>query len=127
MHKTMNLKGFVLILGIALALFLTFHLMLRGSLNQKEEKERELQVALTRLEERNKALNESLSKVGTSDYIVSSAMRDYSFMNKNDIRFEFDHPEALQAYSESEFAILMDEIYTYSESEFATLMEEKLR
>lgn len=123
----MNLKGFVLLLGVALTVFLVLHLMLRSSLDEKAEKERELQVALTTLEERNKALMGQLDRVGTSDFIVSSAIRDYSFMNRNDIRFEYDHPEALQAYSESEFAILMDEIYSYSEGELASLLAERIR
>ena len=34
MNKTMNLKGFVVILGIALVIFLTFHLILQNSLGQ---------------------------------------------------------------------------------------------
>ncbi len=123
----MNLKGFILLLGVALTVFLVLHLMLRSSLDEKAEKERELQVALTTLEERNKALMGQLDRVGTSDFIVSSAIRDYSFMNRNDIRFEYDHPEALQAYSESEFAILMDEIYSYSEGELASLLAERIR
>ena len=127
LHKTMNLKGFVLLLGVALTVFLVLHLMLRSSLDEKAEKERELQVALTTLEERNKALTGQLDRVGTSDFIVSSAIRDYSFMNRNDIRFEYDHPEALQAYSESEFAILMDEIYSYSEGELSSLLAERIR
>ena len=110
MRKTMNLKGFVLILGIALVIFLALHLMLRDSLNKKTEKEKDLQVTLTRLEEKNRGLKEQLARVGTEQFIVSSAIQDYSFMNKNDIRFDFDHPEALYAYSEQEIRILMDEL-----------------
>lgn len=110
MNKTMNLKGFVVILGIALVIFLTFHLILQNSLGQKTDREKELQVTLTALEEENRNLTARMNVVGTDDYIVSSAIQNYSFMNKNDIRFEFENPEALYAYSEEEIRILMDEM-----------------
>lgn len=126
-HRTMNMRGFIVILILALSVFLIFHLMLRGTLNEKERQETELQEELAKLEERNRELNNQLARVGTDDYIVSSAIRDYSFMNKDDIRFEYDHPEALQAYSEAEFTILMEEMKTYSGDEFATLLEERLK
>ena len=51
-----------------------------------------------------------LKLVDTEDYIVSSAMTNFAFMNKNDLRFQFTNPEALYAYTESELKILMDEI-----------------
>ena len=41
---------------------------------------------------------------------MSSAIQNYDFMNKNDIRFEYENPEALYAYSEQEIRILMDEM-----------------
>ena len=37
-------------------------------------------------------------------------MENYSYMNKDDIRFEFTNPEALYAYTEEEIRILMDEM-----------------
>ena len=110
MQKTMNMKGFVLILALALVIFLALHIMLRDSLNRSTAKEKDLQVTLTRLEELNKGLKDQLERVGTDDYIVSSAIQNYSFMNKDDIKFEFDNPEALYAYSEEEIRILMDEL-----------------
>ena len=67
-------------------------------------------MTLTALEEENRNLTARMNVVGTDDYIVSSAIQNYSFMNKNDIRFEFDNPEALYAYSEEEIRILMDEM-----------------
>ncbi len=110
MQKTMNLKGFVTILGIAVVVFLVLHIMLQNSLSKKTEKEKDLEVTLTRLEETNRGLKNQLERVGTEEYIVSSAIQDYSFMNKKDIKFEFDNPEALYAYSEQEIQILMDEL-----------------
>ena len=37
-------------------------------------------------------------------------MRNYSFVQKDAIRFEFTNPDAIYGYSEEELAILMDEI-----------------
>ena len=43
MYRTMNLKGFLLILGIMLIVFLIFHSALRGTVNQKAEEEKRQQ------------------------------------------------------------------------------------
>ena len=41
---------------------------------------------------------------------MSSAVKDYSYVKKDAIRFEFTNPEVLYAYSEEELQILMDEM-----------------
>ena len=110
MNKTMNLKCFLLILGIMLLLFLILHSTLRGTVNEKAEEEKILRVKKTRLEEEYKRLNKELNVVGTDEYIMSSAVRDYSYVRRDAIRFEFTNPEVLYAYSESELQILMDEM-----------------
>lgn len=110
MQRTMNRKGFLLITGVMLLVFLAFYLILSNQLGQRREQENALRVSLTRLEETNKELNNRLSLVGTEDYIVSSARSDFAYMNKNDLRFEFSNPEALYAYTEEEMKILMDEM-----------------
>ena len=110
MKREMNLKGFFLIIGIILLVFFIVHPILSGKRNEKQAEENALKVELTRLEAENKDLNTQLDIVGTTDYIVSSAMSNYSYVNRNDIRFEFSNPEALYAYSEDEIRILMDEI-----------------
>ena len=71
---------------------------------------KEADAALTRLEDENRELTDQLSIVGTKDYIVSSAMENYSYVKKDDIRFEFSNPEALYTYSEEELRILVDEM-----------------
>ena len=110
MYRSMNLKGFLLILGVMLAVFLILHSALRGSVNRKAEEEKLLRVQKTKLEEEFKALNRELNVVGTDEYIMSSAVKDYSYVKKDAIRFEFTNPEALYAYSEAELQILMDEM-----------------
>ena len=110
MYRSMNLKGFLLILGVMLAAFLILHSALRGSVNRKAEEEKLLRVQKTKLEEEFKALNRELNVVGTDEYIMSSAVKDYSYVKKDSIRFEFTNPEALYAYSEAELQILMDEM-----------------
>ena len=110
MYRSMNLKGFLLILGVMLLIFLVLHSVLRGTANQKAEEEKLLRVQKTKLEEEYKKLNRQLNVVGTEEYIMSSAVRDYSYVKKDSIRFEFTNPEALYAYSEEELRILMDEM-----------------
>ena len=110
MSKAMNLKGFLLILGIMLLIFLILHTALRGTVNEKAEEEKLLRVRKTKLEEDFKRLNKELNVVGTDEYIMSSAVKDFSYVKKDAIRFEFTNPEVLYAYSEQELQILMDEM-----------------
>lgn len=110
MQRSVSLKGFVLILGLIVAVFLILHTVLRSGVDERAEKEKELKVRLTRLEEENKDLTTQLNVVDTDDYIRSSAVRNYSFVQKDAIRFEFTNPDAIYGYSEEELAILMDEI-----------------
>ena len=110
MYRTMNLKGFLLILGVMLLVFLVLHTVLRGTVNEKTEEEKLLRVRKTKLEEEFKTLNRQLNVVGTDEYIMSSAVKDYSYVKRDAIRFEFTNPEVLYAYSEEELQILMDEM-----------------
>ena len=110
MRKTMTIKGFIVILALVLAVFLTLHLIMKGDINRKAEHESELRQALSRLQEEEKDLKNQLSIVGTEDFIVSSARDNYSFVNKDDIRFEFSNPEALYVYTEEELRVLVDEM-----------------
>ena len=110
MYKTMNMKGFLLILGIMLLIFLILHSVLKSTVDEKAEKEKALRVQLTQLEEENKNLINRLDNVGTDEFIMSSAVRDYSYVRKDAIRFEFTNPEALYAYTDEELQILMDEM-----------------
>ena len=110
MYRSMNLKGFLLILGAMLLIFLILHSVLRGTVNEKAEEEKILRVKKTKLEEEFKRLNRELNVVGTDEYIMSSAVKDYAYVKKDAIRFEFTNPEVLYAYSEAELQILMDEM-----------------
>ena len=109
-RKVMNLRGFLLMLALLLAAFLIVHPILRGKYNEKAGEENALQARLLQLEDENRLLTGQLEIVGTKDYIVTSAMENYSYINKDDIRFEFTNPEALYAYTEDEIRILMDEM-----------------
>ena len=110
MQRTMTVKGFIVILSLILEVFLTFHLLMKGDLSRKAEQQEALSLALADLQEEEKDLKNQLSIVGTEDYIVSSAMENYSYVKKDDIRFEFSNPEALYTYSEEELRILVDEM-----------------
>ena len=110
MHRTMTVKGFIVILSLILAVFLFLHLLMKGDHSRKAEQEETLRAALAELQEEEKDLKNQLSIVGTEDYIVSSAMENYSYVKKDDIRFEFSNPEALYSCPEEELRILVDEM-----------------
>ena len=93
-----------------LVLFLVLFSLLSSRLNARQEEETALRRTLIRLEDENASLDAQLQLVDTEDYIVSSAMTNYAFMNRNDLRFQFTNPEALYAYTEQELKILMDEM-----------------
>ncbi|MCR5296324.1 MAG: hypothetical protein K6E17_02845 [Clostridiales bacterium] len=110
MNRTMNIKGFAVIMSAILVVFFSLHILLQSDLHRKTEKENAMRIALAKLEDENKDLNNRLNLVGTDEYIVSSAMQNYSYVNRNDIRFEFSNPQALYAYTEEEILILLDEL-----------------
>ena len=110
MRKTMNYRRFFWTAGLMLALFGVLFLVISGQLGEKQEEENALRRTLIRLEDENASLDAQLQLVDTEDYIVTSAMTNYAFMNKNDLRFQFTNPEALYAYTEDELKILMDEM-----------------
>ena len=110
MRKTMTFRGFVFLLALILLVFLPLHLILSKRNHEESEQEQMLREAMSHLETENRDLNAQLQVVGTDDYIVSSAIRDYSYVNRNDIRFEFTNPEALYAYTQEEIEILMSEL-----------------
>ena len=110
MQRTMTIKGFLIILALILAVFLVLHLTMKGDLSRKAEQENAMKIALARLQEEEKDLKAQLSIVGTEDFIVSSARENYSYISRDDIRFEFSNPEALYTYSEEELRILVDEM-----------------
>ena len=110
MQKRVDFRRFGWALGLLTAVFLILFWLVSGQLNEKRQQENALRVTLTRLEDENKETEAQLKLVETEDYIVTSAMTNYAFMNKNDLRFRFENPEALYAYTESELKILMDEL-----------------
>ena len=109
MNRTMTFKGFLLILGVMAGIFLILHSVLKGNLDEQNRKQKELQVQMTRLEEENKDLQAKLNMAGTDEYIMANAVKKYSYVKKDAIRFEFTNPEALGAYTDQELQILIDE------------------
>ena len=110
MQRAMTIKGFIVILALILAVFLCLHLIMKGDLSRKAEQEAALQEALAALQNEEKDLRTQLEIVGTDDFVISSARENYSFVSRNDIRFEFSNPEALYTYTEEELRILVDEV-----------------
>ena len=110
MRPTMNWRRFGWLAGGLLAGFLIIFLLLHTQVSRSRQEESALQITLTLAEEQNREMNAQLNQVGTENYIVTSAMTNYAFMNKDDLRFQFSNPEALYAYTEEELKILMDEM-----------------
>ena len=110
MQNTMNYRSFLWIIGAMAAVFLILFLILSGQATEKRQQETALNVTLNRLEEANKEMENRLKLVETEDYVVTSAMNNYAFINRNDLRFQLTNPEALYAYTEDELKILMDEM-----------------
>ena len=110
MEKTVDYRRMALRAGLLILALLILYWFFASRLSERQQQETSLQAELTRLEEENKSMEAELKLVDTEDYIVSSAMTNFAFMNKNDLRFQFTNPEALYAYTESELKILMDEI-----------------
>ena len=110
MNRTMTFKGFLLILGFVLIVFLILHSVLKSSGDEQRQKQQELRVQLTRLEEENKELLSKLNLAGTDEYIMANAVKKYSYVKKDAIRFEYTNPEAIYAYTDQEMQILMDEM-----------------
>jgi cell division protein FtsB len=110
MNRTMTFKGFILIIAAVLVVFLILHSILKGNVDEQSRKQQELRVQLTRLEEENKELLSRLNLAGTDEYIMSNAVKKYSYVKRDAIRFEYTNPEAIYAYSEKELQILMDEM-----------------
>ncbi len=109
MQKTVSYRRFGWALAGILAVFLILYGIASRQLGSRQEEENLLRAKLNDLEEKNQEMDAELKLVGTEDYIVSSAMNNYAFMNKDDLRFQFTNPEALYAYTEEELEILMAE------------------
>ena len=110
MNRTMTFKGFLLILAIVLAAFFILHSALKSNGDEQNRKQQELRVQLTRLEEENKELLSKLNLAGTDEYIMANAVKKYSYVKKDAIRFEYTNPEAIYAYTDQEMQIIMDEM-----------------
>lgn len=106
----MNWKGLLILLGIVVAVFLTVHFIMKGILSSNEQKQNELNITLTQEEARNSSLHDELNEVGTTEYIIKNARENYDFISRNELRFEYENPEALYAYTQAELQVLMSEL-----------------
>lgn len=109
MQKTMNWKGFAVIMILILVVFLTLLIIAKNKRNSQMTAINEKQIIQAEQEEMYRELLRQQELIGTEGYIVQSAIRNYSYVNRDDIRFEFSNPEALNNYSEEEFRILREE------------------
>lgn len=95
-----------------LVLSLAFVLVMRGVrkdratiLEAQSQSSRELLLT----QENYDALTVRLAQVGSSGYIENIARQNYSFVRKNEKRFEITNPEFLDGYTYEELQILQEE------------------
>ena len=105
-----KMKALSLILVIVLVVFFVLHSGLKNSGDEQRQTQQALRVELTKLEEENKELLSKLNLAGTDEYIMANAVKKYSYVKKDAIRFEYTNPEAIYAYTDQEMQILMDEM-----------------
>lgn len=108
--RYMNWKGLAILIGSLLALFLIVHFILKGILNNSTQTLHEREYQQTQEEARNNSLHDELDEVGTTEYIIRNARENYDFVSRNELRFEYENPEALYAYTEQELQILLTEM-----------------
>lgn len=109
-RNVMSWKGWLLIFGIILLVGLGTHHILKGQQAQMTQERHEQDA--TRAHEEGLLLEKKndLAEVNSPDYIVRVAQENYDLVNREEIHFEFDHPENLRNYTPEELAIWMNEV-----------------
>ena len=110
MEKRMNWQGFAVLAALILTAFIAGTILIRGQLEKEKEKSTALQLALNQAYEVNTQLVSRLKLVDTAGYIENSARKDLNYIKPGELRFQFENPEALYAYSPQELEILMEEL-----------------
>ena len=101
------------VLGLLAVILLVFGVLLiqaaRGR-SDAEARESALSQSIVRLQNEQISLNGQLQQVGTSGYVETIARTEYAYLKEGEIRFEIINPEILDAYTEEEMQILIEEM-----------------
>lgn len=93
-------------------LLLAFGLIMRGVLRDKavaQDSYDQVSQELNQAEAKLSKLNDRLATVGTDGHIENVARQSYSFLRKEEQRFEITNPEFLDGYTYEEMRILLEE------------------
>ena len=100
------------VIGMLVVIVLLFGVLMvhaGRSRSEAEEQAAALQQSLVRLQNEKLRLEETLSQAGTSSYVETIARTEYAYLKEGELRFEVVNPESLDAYTEAEMRILMEE------------------
>ena len=110
-HKNvMSGKGLLLIVSLILLVGLGVHFVLRGQLAGLTQERHEQDALRAHEEGVLQEKKKEQAEVNSPDYIVKVAQENYDLVSREEIHFEFDHPENLRNYTPAERALWMDEI-----------------
>ena len=101
------------ILGVLALMLVVFAVLMVNATHTRTEAEAQnevLQQAVVRLQNEQLGLQQQLSQVGTSSYVESVARTDYAYLKEGELRFEVVNPDSLDAYTESEMRIFIEEM-----------------
>lgn len=108
--KVMSWTGWLLLLGIILVVGLVSHFVLQGILNDKTTQRNERDALRVQEQGELDQKKKEQDEFNSPDYIVKVARENYDLVNRDEIHFEFDHPENLRNYTPEELAIWMAEV-----------------
>jgi cell division protein FtsB len=105
MQDTMRWGKIVLICALALTVFFVVRGQLTSAQQSMSEQETALRIQQADLNEEQVSLEAQIAQVGTDSYVETRAREDYQFIKPGELRFEFENPEELYAYSDEEAQI----------------------
>lgn len=108
MQDTIRWGKIVLVCTLALVVFFVARGQLQSAQKQLSEEETALRIQQANLNEEQVSLEAQIALVGTDSYVESRARSDYQFIKPGELRFQFENPEELYAYSDEEARILAE-------------------
>ena len=99
--------------GLLAVIVLLFGVLMIRATRDRSDAESQvtaLQQSLVRLQNEQLSLKETLSQAGTSSYVETVARTEYAYLKEGELRFEVVNPDSLDAYTEAEMRILIDEM-----------------
>ena len=107
MHKHMRWGKLIFLCIALLVAFFVGQNQIRERIRELTQEEIGLRFELSDLREEESELMRQIEMVGTDVYVISVARSDaYNFVKPGEMRFEYENPDALRAYSAQEREML---------------------